>query len=104
MTARRNFIRLVAVSGAALVPVRAAWAQAAATPVLDEKDPQAVALGYVADNAKVNKTKFPNFQPTQMCGNCALYSKPGALMATCPIFANKQVATKGWCSAYAKRA
>ena len=103
MNARRHFIRLVACSGAALVPAGAAWAQAA-TPVLDEKDPQAVALGYVTDNARANKAKYPNFQPSQMCGNCALYSKPGAPMAPCPIFANKQVAQKGWCSAWAKRA
>lgn len=105
MNARRHFIRLVACSGAALVPARAAWAQApAATPVLDEKDPQAVALGYVADNARVNKAKFPNFQPVQVCNNCALYAKPNAPMAPCPIFGNKQVAAKGWCSAWAKRA
>lgn len=103
MHARRHFIRLVACSGVAMAPIGSAFAQAAA-PVLDEKDPQAVALGYVADAARVNKAKFPGHKPEQMCGNCALYSKPGAPMAPCPIFANKQVATKGWCSAWAKRA
>ena len=103
MNARRQFIRLVACSGAALVPAQAVWAQAA-PPVLDEKDPQAVALGYVVDTTKANQAKYPNHKPDQMCGNCALYAKPGAPMASCPIFANKQVVQKGWCSAWAKRA
>ncbi len=102
MTSRRHFIRLAACSGAAFA---AGTAIAADAPVLDEKDPQAVALGYVADSAKANKAKYPNHTPAQMCGNCALYQgKAGSAMGPCPIFGGKQVQAKGWCSAYVKKA
>ena len=40
---------------------------------LDEKDPQAVALGYVADASKVDTKKFPKYATGQLCSNCALY-------------------------------
>lgn len=39
----------------------------------------------------------------QACGNCALYQgKTGDDTANCPLFAGKQVAAKGWCSAWAE--
>ena len=105
MPSRRQFIRIAACSGAALVGQQALAQAAAQTPVLDEKDPQAVALGYVTDTAKANKTKYPNHAVTQNCANCQFYQgKPTDPMAPCPLFANKRVAAKGWCSAWAKKA
>ncbi len=78
-----------------------AFAQA---PMLDEKDPTAVALGYVADAAKADKAKFPKFVAGQHCGNCQLFQGKAADAAgACPLFAGKQVATKGWCSAFAAK-
>ena len=71
---------------------------------VDEKDPQAAALGYVADATKADAKKFPKYAASQMCGNCALYQgKPADAAAGCPLFAGKQVASKGWCSAWAKK-
>lgn len=76
----------------------------AQTPMLDEKDPTAVALGYVADAAKADKAKFPKFVAGQHCGNCQLFQGKAADAAgACPLFAGKQVATKGWCSAFAAK-
>ena len=84
--------------GAALVS--GAYAQA----TLDEKDPQAVALGYVAEASKADTKKFPKYAAGQNCGNCALYQgKAGDASSACPLFAGKQVAAKGWCSAWAKK-
>jgi hypothetical protein len=40
---------------------------------LDEKDPQAVALGYVHDAGKVDTKKFPKYAAGQVCANCGLY-------------------------------
>jgi hypothetical protein len=72
---------------------------------VDEKDPQAVALGYLADATKVDAKKYPAHKPTQMCSNCALYQgKPADAAGACPLFAGKQVSSKGWCSAYAPKA
>jgi High potential iron-sulfur protein len=102
MSSRRQFIRLAALSGAAALCTREALAQA---PVLDEKDPQAVALGYVSDASRANKAKYASYAAGQTCSGCQLYQgKPGDAMGPCPIFANKQVAAKGWCSAFVKKA
>jgi hypothetical protein len=71
---------------------------------LDEKDPQAVALGYVDDAAKVVGSKQPKYAPGQVCANCALYAgKTGDAAAPCPIFGGRLVASKGWCSAWVKK-
>jgi hypothetical protein len=101
MTSRRRFIQIVPVAGAALLGARAAQAQALVT----EKDPQAVALGYVSDATKADKAKYKNYAPGQQCSTCALYQgKPTDPQAPCPLFAGKQVLNKAWCSAWAKKA
>ena len=73
--------------------------------MLDEKDPQAAAVGYVADGSKADKKKYPKHAATQMCNNCMLYQgKPADAAGGCGLFAGKQVASKGWCSAWVKKA
>ena len=100
---RRIFIVYVATAGSALVSSRA-MAQAAA-PMVNEKDAQAAALGYVADTTKVDIKKFPKHAADQKCSNCQLYvGKPKEAGGPCPLFAAKQVAANGWCSAYVKKA
>jgi len=72
---------------------------------VDEKDLQAVVLGYVADVARADKAKFPRYAAGQSCGTCQLYQgKAGDAAGPCPLFGAKQVSAKGWCSAYAKKA
>jgi hypothetical protein len=103
MTSRRRFIQILPLAGASVLATRPAWSQAA--NMVDEKSPQAAALGYVADAAKVDAGKFKQYKAGQLCSNCALYQgKPSDAAAGCPLFAGKQVAGKGWCSAYAKKA
>ena len=98
---RRQFIQIVPAGCAALVVGSNAFAQA----MVDEKDPQAAGLGYVADSTKADKKKYPKHTPDQACGGCALYQgKAGSTAGGCPLFAGKQVSAKGWCSAYAKKA
>ena len=102
MTSRRRFIQIIPFAGASLLVARAATAQGA---MVNEKDPQAAALGYVADATKTDKTKFKNYAAGQLCNNCALYQgKVTDAAGGCPLFAGKQVAGKGWCSAWAKKA
>jgi hypothetical protein len=101
MTARRQFIQWIPAAGIALMAARQAQAQAK----VDEKDPQAAALGYVNDATKADKTKFKTYAAGQQCGNCALFQgKAGEATGGCPLFAGKVVASAGWCSAYAKKA
>jgi hypothetical protein len=79
--------------------------RAQAQALLDEKDPQAVALGYVADAKRVDVKKFPKFVAGQNCANCVLFQgKVTDKAGGCPLFAGKQVAAAGWCSAWAKKA
>ena len=101
MTQRREFIIQFSAGSAALITGQA-FAQA---PMLAETDPQAVALGYKADTTKVDKVKFPKHAADQTCSNCVLYQgKATDAAGGCPLFGTKQVAGKGWCSAWAKKA
>lgn len=96
---RRTFLMTVAAGGAALAPTT--QAQPAR---LDEKDPQAVALGYVHDATKVDTKKFPKYAPGQVCTNCGLFQgKAADAWGGCPLFGARQVAGKGWCSAWVKK-
>ena len=102
MTSRRSFIQIIPLAGALALASRHAFADA---PKVDEKDPQAVALGYVADATRADKAKFPKYAAGQACAGCQLYQgKAGDASGPCALFAGKQVAAKGWCSAYAKKA
>ncbi len=103
MTTRpsRRVFMLHTLAGAGAVALAS---HAQAQTLLAETDPQAGALGYKADTSKVDKAKYPKHAATQQCNNCALYAgKPTDAAASCPLFPGKQVAGKGWCSAWAKK-
>ncbi len=95
---RRMFMLTAITAGATFGTAARAQAK------LDDKDPQAVALGYVADSAKADGKKYPQHAAAQLCSNCALYQgKPADAAGACPLFGGKLVAGKGWCSAWAKK-
>ena len=79
-------------------------ASVATGPLVDEKDAQAIGLGYVAVATKADKAKFPKYADGQQCSNCSLYQGGSAEQGGCPLFAGKQVLGKAWCSAYNKKA
>jgi hypothetical protein len=100
LTNRRVFMMTLA-AGTSALAAGAALAQAK----LDEKDPTAVALGYVADTAKADKKKYPKHDVAQTCANCQLFQgKAGAAEGPCPLFPGKTVAAKGWCASWVKKA
>jgi hypothetical protein len=103
-TSRRAFlITSAGVASTFALGSRAAFA--ADAPKVAESDPTAQALGYKEDASKVDKAKFAKYAAGQDCGNCQFYQgKPTDAYAPCPMFAGKQVASKGWCSAYVKKA
>jgi hypothetical protein len=103
MNTRREFLCTLPIACASLVAARTA--QAADLPMVGEKDPQATALGYVADATKADKAKFPKYASGQQCSGCALYQgKAGDASGACPLFAGRQVAAKGWCGTFTKKA
>jgi hypothetical protein len=101
---RRTLITTAVTAGTALLTTRLTSA-AAQVPLLQETDPQAIALGYKSDASRVDKAKFPRYAAGQMCANCTLYrGKPSDPSALCPLFQDRQVAATAWCSAWSKKA
>jgi hypothetical protein len=109
---RREFLKKTSIAVASLaLAAPAAHAQqkpaakAGAPARLDEKDATAQALGYVHDASKADRKKFANWKADQTCANCTHYqAKPADPWGPCAIFPGKQVAGKGWCSAWVKKA
>ena len=100
MNRKRRVFMLVA----SAISATAATSLARAQAHLDEKDPQAAALGYVEDSARADEKKFPNHAASQICSSCALGQfRTGESYANCTLFPGKQVSAKGWCSAFVKR-
>jgi hypothetical protein len=103
-TSRRTFL-MTSVGVASTFALGSRVAFAADAPKVDESDPMAQSLGYKADASKVDKAKFAKYAAGQDCGNCQFYQgKATDAFAPCPMFASKQVASKGWCNAYVKKA
>jgi hypothetical protein len=98
---RRIFLQLIPAAGAAaLAP--SVFANAGR---VNETDPNALALGYKHDSTQVDKKKFPKHTPDQVCGSCGLYQgKVGSAWGACPALGGKEVAAKGWCAAWVKKA
>jgi hypothetical protein len=100
MSTRRQFIRLIPLAAGSGLMAQSAWSQT----LVDEKDAQASALGYVADATKADKVKFPKYAAGQGCLSCQLYQgKAADASGPCALFPGKLVSAKGWCSAYAKK-
>lgn len=101
---RRLFVLHTITACAALAGTRLAAAQAGPA-LVKEDDSTAVALGYVADAAKIDSKKQPVYVTGSSCGACALFQgKASDVSAPCLIFAGKHVATKGWCTGWSKKA
>lgn len=82
-----------------------AASSAASAGMVDEKDAQAQALGYVADATRVEAGKTKAYVAGSLCDGCAQYQgKSGDASGPCTLFQGKQVAAKGWCSAFVKKA
>lgn len=99
---RRRFIKLTAI-GLAAAPFASTLLSgtAGAADMVNETDPQAVALGYKADSAQAEKRT----DATAHCANCGLYTgKEGEASGPCAIFQGKLVAANGWCTAWVKKA
>ena len=100
LTNRRRFILQLAAGSSALAATRA-MAQAK----VDEKDPTAAALGYVADTTRADTKKYPKHEAAQKCSTCQLFQgKAGAAEGPCPLFPGKTVSANGWCASWVKKA
>jgi hypothetical protein len=90
---------------ATTAPPSAANTSTSTMALVDEKDPTAVALGYVSNATKADTTKYKTYAAGQHCGACQLFQgQANAAIGPCTLFAGKQVNGQGWCSAFAKKA
>ena len=96
-TTRRDALITLA-TGSVLIPLSSLITGSAAaqdTPQVALDDPQAVALGYVHESEVEDQT----------CAGCQLYSgAEGEEWGPCAIFPGKNVAAKGWCKSWVKKA
>jgi len=107
MVQRRAVVKS-ALLGVVAIPLASLLATARAhavdLPALDEKDPQAKALGYVSDAGKVDVKSNPTFKPGQTCSNCLqLTGSAGDPLRPCNLFPGKRVNANGWCKAWVKK-
>lgn len=101
MKRRRLVLSLPAVVVASIQP-RAVNAQ---STELQESDPEAIALQYKADAAKVDRTKSPSYKPGQTCATCSLFvPEAGSPRGACQVILGKDVTAVGWCNAWEKKA
>ena len=95
MKDRRKFISRVATVCVAILSVGKLTSSHAV--MLTQGDPNAKALGYVANasNAKSDKLKAGS-----NCSNCALFQGGSGDAGNCPLFGGKKVVAAGWCMAW----
>ncbi|MBS1208386.1 MAG: high potential iron-sulfur protein [Proteobacteria bacterium] len=97
---RRSILIAAPALALGLMATRNASAQAKVT----EADPTATALGYKVDASKVDTAKFKQFVKGSTCANCNFYKSTSAAEGTCAALGARLVASKGWCSAWVKKA
>ena len=98
---KRSLLALVPAAGLLLLAGKAASEQSSR---VDEKDAIAVALSYKHNATQVDAKAFKQFVSGSNCASCALYlGKSTDAWASCGAMGGKQVSSKGWCIAYAKK-
>ena len=105
-TGERRFLSLAAALAAALplVPRRGRAAAAVAQrTLLDEDEPAAVAIAYVANARNVDAKKFPSYRRGQSCATCAFIEFGTGLQRGCTLVPGRLVMAPGWCKAWKLR-
>lgn len=101
MNKRRNF--MIATASSLLSGV--ALAQKPAVNLVQESDPSAIALGYVSNIRNIDTKKYPQFTMGQYCASCTLFQGTAKdATAPCLAFGGSAVSSRGWCSAWVKKA
>jgi hypothetical protein len=104
---RREMLKgaLLAIPG--FVALMAASKNALAAMVDEKKDATAKALKYVSDGASTAKgrpDKMGIKGAEQNCSNCQFYTKIDDKKGKCLMITSGEVAAKGWCASWTKKA
>ncbi len=102
LAARRRFLKLVAIGGAAtsMAALAPDLLRAAELPHLDMSDATAKALGYVENAASAAD---PKHKAGDACANCQFYSGGPTGYGPCQLFPGKSVSANGWCMSHSTR-
>jgi len=65
-------------------------------PLLDEKEPAAIKIGYVANARKVDPST-PGYKRSQTCATCAYIAFGTGRQRACSVVNNRLVESSGWC-------
>ena len=102
---RRTLLRALPAVCLPAVGLSPLGAQAQSLPLLQEDNPTARQLGYVADAQRVDRQRFTQYAPGQTCRNCELYGGEAAdSQGGCQLFYGVEVKAAGWCSAWKPKA
>ena len=101
---RRTFLKNVVLLSGATMTVAAISDVSAMLPELKETDPEAIAIGYHKNARDVDKNKYPNYEESQRCSNCALAGFSSAMRKPCQLVPGKLVNGGGWCMKWVKKA
>lgn len=72
-------------------------AAAAERTLLDEKEPAALKIGYVANSRKVDPAANPGFKRSHTCATCAFIDFGTARQRGCSLVPGRLVEAGGWC-------
>jgi hypothetical protein len=96
--------RALIAGGVALVALAAVPRALARLPLLAEDEPDAVALSFVTDAARLDPAAQPLFKPGSRCTSCFFYQGGRSSdSAPCTVFAGWRVPASGWCREFTPR-
>jgi High potential iron-sulfur protein len=75
----------------------------AASTLLNESDPEAMAYGYRANAKQVDRSKYPSYDGRQTCVNCKLIAFGTGIQRPCSVFPGRLVSAGGWCKAWVRK-
>jgi hypothetical protein len=102
--ARRTLLRALALAATVASPRLAPAATVTdPRPTLDENEPAAKAIAYVADARKIDKAVHPTYRRGQSCTTCAFIDYGTAPQRGCSLVPGKLVYAAGWCKVWKLR-
>jgi len=72
-------------------------AAAAVASLLEENEPAAKAIGYVANARMVDEKANPGYKRSQTCATCAFIKFGTGRQRACSVVADRLVESAGWC-------
>lgn len=88
---------------AAVGSPRRAGAAAPVGKLLDEREPAAKSIGYVANARMVDAKANPGYKRSQTCATCAFIKFGTGRQRACSIIGDRLVESAGWCKLWKLR-